>query len=205
METILLGGIIHPISSEPLEEGYITIKNGRIIEIERGRPPQEMLKGSEVIDCSEKHILPGLIDAHTHLGILEEKAGEIGKDNNETSNPLVPHLRALDGVNPNDPAFTDALWAGVTTVMTGPGSNNPVGGLNMAVKTYGNIIDQMVIKNPTGLKLALGENLVTHFANNAPVTRMGTAALIREMFYRHRISKAARVRKLEYQDHPWRQ
>lgn len=203
METILLGGIIHPISSEPLEEGYITIKNGRIIEIERGRPPQEMLKGSEVIDCSEKHILPGLIDAHTHLGILEEKAGEIGKDNNETSNPLVPHLRALDGVNPNDPAFTDALRAGVTTVMTGPGSNNPVGGLNMAVKTYGNIIDQMVIKNPTGLKLALGENpMVTHgAANNAPVTRMGTAALIREMFYRAQdYQRLQESGKLEYRD-----
>lgn len=204
-ETMLFGGAIYPICSESFEEGYIILKNGKIHDMGKGNPSREMLQNKEVHNCKGKYILPGLIDAHTHLGILEEKTGEIGKDNNETSLPVAPHLRALDGVNPNDAGFRDALCAGVTTVMTGPGSNNPVGGLNMAVKTVGNVIDQMVVKNPTGLKLALGENpMVTHgSSNHTPVTRMGTVALIREMFYRARDYQVLRdTGKLEYRELP---
>jgi imidazolonepropionase-like amidohydrolase len=203
MEIVIIGGVIHPICSQTLDEGYIILKNGRIFDIKSGRPPQKVTYGKEVHDYRGKHILPGFIDAHTHLGILEEKMGEIGKDNNETSSPVAPHLRALDAVNPNDAGFADALHAGVTTVMTGPGSNNPVGGLNLAVKTYGTIIDQMVVKNPTGLKLALGENpMTTHGSqNNMPVTRMGIMALIREMFVRAQDYKSLKdSKKLQYRD-----
>ncbi|MBE3101872.1 MAG: amidohydrolase, partial [Firmicutes bacterium] len=131
------------------------------------------------------------------------KIGEIGKDNNETSDPIAPHLRALDAVNPNDVGFMDALRAGITVVMTGPGSNNPVGGLNMAVKTYGTIIDQMVIKNPTGLKLALGENPINTYGskNNMPVTRMGIMALIRTMFTKAQDYKIQRdTNNIKYKD-----
>ncbi|HHT64474.1 MAG: amidohydrolase family protein [Caldicoprobacterales bacterium] len=204
-ETILSGGVIYPICSESIEKGYIIFKNGKIYDMGKGSPSEEMLRDREEHHCMGKHILPGLIDAHTHLGILEEQTGEIGKDNNETSLSVAPHLRALDGVNPYDAGFQDALRAGVTTVMTGPGSNNPVGGLNMAVKTAGRIIDQMVVKNPAGLKLALGENpMATHgSSNHAPVTRMGTVALIREMFYRAQDYQTLRdTGKLEYRELP---
>ena len=203
MEIVILGGTIHPICSESMEEGYIILKNGKILDIGKGKPSQKVIYGREVHDYRGHHILPGFVDAHTHLGILEEKMGEIGKDNNETSIPVAPHLRALDAVNPNDAGFKDALRAGVTTVMTGPGSNNPVGGLNLAVKTYGTIIDQMVVKNPTGLKLALGENPMTAYGsqNNMPVTRMGIMALIREMFVRAQDYKKQKdSKKLEYRD-----
>jgi imidazolonepropionase-like amidohydrolase len=203
MEIIILGGPIYPISSETMDEGYIILKNGKILDVERGMPSSRLIYGKEVHDYRGKHILPGFIDAHTHLGILEEKMGEVGKDNNEISEPVIPHLRALDAVNPNDIGFHDALCAGVTTVMTGPGSNNPVGGLNLAVKTYGTIIDQMIVKNPTGLKLALGENpMVTHGSqNNMPVTRMGTMALIREMLVRAQDYKKLKAsKKLQYRD-----
>ncbi len=183
-EMVLHGGVIHPITSEDMKEGYVVIENGRIKHIGHGILPLDQRQGREVVDLQGKHLMPGFIDAHTHLGILEENVGEIGKDNNETSGPVAPHLRAIDAVNPQDVGFRDAIRAGVTTVMTGPGSNNPVGGLNMAIKTHGTIIDKMIIKNPVGLKLALGENPMTTYGpkSTMPVTRMGVMGLIRGMF-----------------------
>lgn len=144
----------------------------------------EKEKGIRTIDLKEGFVLPGLIDCHTHVGIIEEGSGKIGVDNNEISDPVTPNLRGIDGVNPLDMAFQDAVKSGITAVMTGPGSNNVVGGLNLVVKTHGNIIDQMVIRNPAGLKVAFGENPITTYGQDkrAPVTRMGTASLIRELF-----------------------
>ena len=137
-----------------------------------------------IIDINENYVLPGLIDCHTHLGIIEEATGKIGVDNNETSDSVTPHLRALDAINSRDIAFEEAIKAGVTTVMIGPGSNNAVGGLNVVIKTAGKIIDQMIVRSPAGLKIALGENPITTYGSKSkcPVTRMGTSALIRELF-----------------------
>lgn len=139
-----------------------------------------------VIDIEEHYALPGFIDCHTHMGIIEEATGKLGIDNNETSNPVTPHLRAIDGINPLDISFKDAVRAGVTCVMSGPGSNNAVGGLNTVLKTYGKIIDKMVVKNPYGLKIALGEDPMSCYGNSGkcPVTRMGVTSLIRELFMR---------------------
>jgi imidazolonepropionase-like amidohydrolase len=138
----------------------------------------------KLINVNENYILPGLIDCHTHMGIIEEGTGKLGIDNNETSCPVTPELRAIDGVNPNDISFYDAVKSGITCVMSGPGSNNVVGGQNILIKTYGNIIDNMVVKNPLGLKIAFGEDPMTFYGSKGkcPVTRMGTAALIRELF-----------------------
>lgn len=159
----------------------ILIENNKIKDI---HPRIEREEGIPFIDLREAYILPGFIDCHTHLGIIEEATGKIGVDNNEISDPITPNLRAIDAVNPMDIAFKDALRCGITTVMSGPGSDNPVGGLSIALKTSGRIIDQMVIKNPVGLKIALGENPITTYGKDkkAPVTRMGTASLIRELF-----------------------
>ena len=140
----------------------------------------------DVMDIRENYVLPGLIDCHTHLGIIEEATGKIGIDNNETSDPVTPHLRGLDAINPFDIAFGDAVRSGITTVMSGPGSNNAVGGHNLAMKTHGKIIDKMLVKSPVGFKIALGENPISTYGKNdkSPVTRMGIAALIRELFMR---------------------
>lgn len=149
---------------------------------------EKNLPADKIIDAQEKKVMPGLIDAHCHVGMFEDSLGFEGDDGNEDSDPVMPHLRAIDGINPFDRGFSDACSAGVTTVVTGPGSANPVGGQFAAVKTYGIFVDDMVIKAPAAMKFALGENpkCVYNEKEEAPVTRMGTMALIRELLIKSR-------------------
>lgn len=141
-----------------------------------------------VIDAQGATLYPGFIDAHTHLGMFEDGLGFEGDDGNEDTDPCTPQLRAIDAVNPLDRCFQEAREAGVTTVLTGPGSANPIGGQFAAIKTDGKCIDDMVIRAPAAMKFALGENpkSVYHDKNTAPVTRMATSALIREQLYKAR-------------------
>lgn len=180
--TLIRNGLITDIGSGDVYKKDILIENGRISEI--SDKIYYETKNINTIDAKEQYILPGLIDCHTHLGIIEEATGKIGVDNNETSEPVTPHLRGIDAINPMDIAFNDAIRSGITTVMSGPGSDNAVGGLSAAIKTSGVIIDKMILKDPAGFKIALGENPITTYGTNkrCPVTRMGTASLIRELF-----------------------
>ena len=167
-------------SKDPIENGYIRFHN-LIEEIgemkDYKNDPQET-----VYDACGKYVFPGFIDAHTHLGMFEDSLGFEGDDGNEESDPITPHLRAIDAINPNDRYFTEARRAGVTSVATGPGSANPISGQFCAMKTYGSVIDDMIIKEPVAMKFSFGENpkTVYHGKNQQPVTRMATAALIRE-------------------------
>ncbi len=183
-ELLIKRGLLLDIDTNEAYPSEILIQNGKITEI--GKEINYESPDLELLDAKEGFILPGLIDCHTHLGIIEESVGKIGVDNNETSDPVTPHLRGIDAINPMDVAFGDAVRSGVTTVMSGPGSNNAVGGLSTAIKTHGTIIDDMIVKDPIGLKIALGENPISTYGidGKAPVTRMGTSALIRELFMR---------------------
>lgn len=136
----------------------------------------------KVLDLAGKTVLPGFIDAHTHLGILEEIYQDDGDDLNEFTEPVTPELRALDAVNPLDLGFRDAVSGGVTAVMTGPGSANVVGGTNLVMKTAGNSYEEMVLVAQAGLKVAFGENPKRVFGEQkkVPCTRMGIAALLRQ-------------------------
>jgi imidazolonepropionase-like amidohydrolase len=132
----------------------------------------------EVLDLTGKVVLPGFVDAHTHIGIWGDGEGRSAYDGNERTQPVVGKVNALDATNPLQRSFAGAREGGITSVQIVPGSSNPIGGLGFACKTAGTIIDEMVIKNPTGLKGAMGEN--PKRAHNR--TRMGIAALIREYF-----------------------
>ncbi|MCD8390686.1 MAG: amidohydrolase, partial [Firmicutes bacterium] len=155
----------------------------------------------EEIDARGAVVMPGLIDAHCHVGMFEDAVGFEGDDGNEDTDPVTPHLRAIDAVNPFDRAFSDALKAGITTVVTGPGSANAVGGQFAALKTAGTCVDDMIIKAPCAMKMALGENPKTVYneKSQAPVTRMGTMALIRELFVK---AEEYRRRTEEYENDP---
>lgn len=140
----------------------------------------------EIILAQGRYVTPGFIDAHCHIGICENGMGFEGDDVNEITNPITPALRGLDGINPLDQSFSEAREAGVTTVLTGPGSANVIGGSFCALKTFGNTIEDMLIKEPAALKAALGENPKRCYneKKSAPMTRMATAALLREAFYK---------------------
>lgn len=162
------------------ENGYVTVQDGMIAAV--GDMSAYTPSGGEVVDAAGALLLPGFIDAHSHLGMWEDSLGFEGDDGNEDTEPVTPQLRAIDAVNPMDKCFREAVAAGVTTVLTGPGSANPIAGSWCAVKICGRRIDDMVLDPAIGMKFALGENpkSVYHGKNQAPVTRMATAALIRE-------------------------
>jgi imidazolonepropionase-like amidohydrolase len=174
------------MAGQTIDPGYVLIENGKISAIGPLADLPQPAPDADVVDLSGKWIVPGLIDAHTHVGIGEQGFGREGMDTNETTDPVTPQVRAIDATNPDDEAFRDALAAGVTAVNVMPGSANVVGGLAFAVKTYGSRIDQMVLRNPTGMKAAMGENPKrTHGdAKRMPSTRLGIAALFRDLCVR---------------------
>ncbi len=141
-----------------------------------------------VIDARERYLTPGIIDAHCHVGISEEGIGNEGADYNEVNDPVHPELRAIDAIKPQDEGIVEAMKAGVTTVSTGPGSANVIGGTFCIMKTKGTVIDQMVIKAESAMKMALGENPKRVYGgkNQTPNTRMASAALIRDALIKAR-------------------
>lgn len=174
------GARIITVSGKMFNRGTVLIESGKIKAVGEDI---SVPAGANILDASGKIVMPGLIDPHCHVGILEEIFQE-GDDVNEMSDPVTPHLRAIDAINPEDAGFADALEGGVTTVITGPGSGNVVGGFNLAMKTSGKVVDRMILKNPVGLKIAFGENpkRVYGSGKKSPMTRMATAALLRENF-----------------------
>lgn len=168
-----------------IRNGYVLIKGSKIIDV---GPMPFCPKDEESFDLGGKVIYPGFIDAHCHIGMWADGAGFEGDDGNEDTDPATPQLRAVDAINPKDNCFKEALMAGVTTVVTGPGSANPVAGQMAAIKTYGSRVDDMVVKAPVAMKFALGENPKNtyHGKDQTPSTRMATAAVIREQLMKAR-------------------
>ncbi len=163
------------------ELGYIAIKNGKI-EAVGASFDQEKYQDYKVIDAQGKMVTPGLVDPHCHIGVMEEGIQFEGNDTNETTNPIYPELRGLDSVYPHDRAFSYASKSGVTSVVTGPGSANVIGGTFTALKTVGKTVDEMVFKEEVCIKMALGENPKRVYSQQKknPSTRMASAALMRE-------------------------
>lgn len=157
----------------------LLIDKGKIVSIAKNINPTERM---QIIDASGLRVYPGFIDAHSHIGIAEEKRTNQGDESNEGTNPVTPCVRAIDAINPMDSAFHNALAAGVTGVMVGPGSANPIGGQFAFIKTHGRRIDDMIVMAPAAIKIAFGENPMTNYGTNGniPSTRMGIASLIRE-------------------------
>jgi imidazolonepropionase-like amidohydrolase len=179
---LLKNATIYPITSEPIKYGDVLIDNGKIAKVGVNLATEKNVK---MINCGEHYLLPGFIDVHTHLGLYDEGTGWAGNDANETAEALTPHIRAIDGAYPLDPAFTDAVKSGITTAHIMPGSANVIGGTTSVIKTTGKNIKRMIVQEVAGLKIALGENpkRIHSHGNSDSITRMGIMGMLREAFY----------------------
>ncbi len=165
-----------------IEDATILVDGARIEAVGRGlKVPADCT----LIEARNLFIAPGFIDAHTHIGLEEEIYRVEGDDVNETSDPITPHLRALDGINFMDLAFTDALRGGVTRTFCVPGSANIIGGQGICLKSWADSAAGMIYKEPWGLKAALGENPKRVYSGQkkSPITRMANASLLREALF----------------------
>ena len=182
---LIQNGHIKPMVGPDLENGAVLIgDDGKILRLSQ---TIEAPEGCQVIDAQGRLVTPGCVDAHCHIGLDNEAVGWEGKDYNEIIDPVTPQMRAIDSIYPQDEAFALALQGGVTIACTGPGSANVVGGTFVAIKLWGNRVDNMIVKDPIAMKCAFGENPKRCYgqgAKKAPMTRMGVAAVLRELLFK---------------------
>jgi len=174
----IVGGRVVPIASADIPDGTVLIENGKIVAVGDSVAVPD---GATVVDASGSWVLPGFIEAHGHVGVSEEAEGWAGQDTNEMTEPVTAQVRAIDAINPADLGFRDAISGGVLAVNVNPGSGNPIGGQTVALKCWGRTVDQMTLRQPSGMKSALGENPKRVYGEQkkTPSTRLGTAAVIR--------------------------
>ncbi|WP_026066416.1 amidohydrolase [Actinoalloteichus spitiensis] len=183
MNVAIRGGYVVPVDGEPISGGTVLIQDGRITAVGPDSSV-EVPAGVSIVDASGQWVLPGFVESHAHLGVHEEGEGWAGNDTNEMTDPNGGRLRALDGINPAEQGFRDALAGGVTTSVIKPGSGNPIGGQTVAVKNWGRTVDEMLLRHPVSVKSALGENPKRVYGEQKrlPSTRLGVAAVIRDAF-----------------------
>jgi imidazolonepropionase-like amidohydrolase len=177
----ITGGYVVPVTGEAIEGGTVLIEDGKIIAVGTAADV-DVPDDAEIVDASGTWVLPGFVEAHGHAGVGEEGLGWEGRDYNEMTDPNGARLRAIDGINPDDQGFRDALAGGVTTMVVKPGSGNPIGGQTAAVKVWGRTVEDMLVKAPVSMKSALGENPKRVYGEQKklPSTRLGVAAVIRD-------------------------
>ena len=182
---LIKNGHIKPMVGDEIVNGCIlTGDDGKIIAIGQSLEAPE---GTQVIDAGGRLVTPGCVEAHCHIGLDNQAVGWEGKDYNEMVDPVTPQMRAIDSIYPQDEAFPLAVQGGVTTCCTGPGSANVLGGTFVAIKTYGNRVDNMIVKDAVAMKCAFGENPKRCYGQagkKAPMTRMGVASTLREALFK---------------------
>lgn len=180
---LIKNGSILTMASEPIELGEVLVNNGKIISVGKDL---NLPDGCQVIDANGGYVMPGIIDAHCHIGMWEDGIGFEGDDVNEITDPATPQLRAIDAINPMDRSFVEAYENGVTCVCTGPGSANVIGGQFATIKTKGKRVDDMIVQPVASMKVAFGENPKRCYSSKkqTPSTRMATASILREYLFK---------------------
>ena len=184
---LIKNGYIKTMAGDDIKNGCVLIDdNGKIAAVGADVSAPD---GTQIIDAEGRLVTPGCVDAHCHIGLHNEAVGWEGRDYNEIVDPITPQMRAIDSINPQDEAFREAIEGGVTSACTGPGSANVVGGTFVAIKLVGKRVDNMIIKDPIAMKCAFGENPKRCYGQSgrkSPMTRMATAALLRELLFKTR-------------------
>ncbi len=184
---LIKNGYIKTMAGYDIKNGCVLIDdNGKIAAVGADVSAPD---GTQIIDAEGRLVTPGCVDAHCHIGLHNEAVGWEGRDYNEIVDPITPQMRAIDSINPQDEAFREAIEGGVTSACTGPGSANVVGGTFVAIKLVGKRVDNMIIKDPIAMKCAFGENPKRCYGQSgrkSPMTRMATAALLRELLFKTR-------------------
>jgi imidazolonepropionase-like amidohydrolase len=198
MDVAITGGYVVPVDGAPVEGGTVLIIDGRIASV-GAAAEVDVPDGVTEVDASGCWVLPGFIDAHAHLGVIEDGEAWPGDDVNEMTDPNGARFRAIDAINPADVGFDDALSGGVTSAVVKPGSGNPIGGMTIAVKTWGRTVDEMAFRTSVSVKSALGENPKRVYGNKdkTPSTRLGVAAILRGAFVDARNYQAQRAHKAD--------
>jgi len=182
---LIKNGYIKPMAGADIPNGCVLIGDeGKILSV---AATIDVPEGCRIIDAEGRLVTPGCVEAHCHIGLDNQAMGWEGHDYNEIADPITPHMRAIDSINPQDEAFELAIRGGVTSACTGPGSANVVGGTFVAIKLYGKRVDKMIIKDPIAMKCAFGENPKRCYgqgSKRSPMTRMATAALLREVLFK---------------------
>ncbi|RJR42930.1 MAG: amidohydrolase [Desulfobacteraceae bacterium] len=193
----VINGTIYTMTNGIINKGTVLIDNRRIADVGVNlRVPE----GAEIYDAEGSVIIPGMVDAHCHTGIFPDGVGLSESDGNEMTDPVTPHLRGIDAVHPEDMAFRDLREAGITTVNTGPGSANLIGGQFVCLKTKkASTVEEMIVMAPSGMKMALGENPKRTYGDRKtlPSTRMGNAAQLRSVL---QSAMNYREKKLRHQE-----
>lgn len=193
MTKAIIGGYVVPVEGEPIDGGTVLISGGKIVAVSRDADV-EVPDDADVTDAAGAWVLPGFVDAHAHLGVHEDGEGWSGNDTNEMTDANGARFRAVDGIDPQEVGFDDALLGGVTSVVVKPGSGNPIGGRTVGVKTWGRTTFDTVFADGVSVKSALGENPKRIYGekDKTPATRLGVAAVIREAFTKARNYAAQR-------------
>ncbi len=199
---VLKDAVIHTVANGTIT-GSVAIEDNKIVMV----GDFELPKDAEVIDCTDKQITPGFIDAHCHVGVFNEGMGDMGNDGNDATSPTTPQVKAADGIYPEDEAFKDAVSNGVTTLCIGPGSANVIGGQMCVVKPISHILEEMLVNDYVGLKCAFGENPKRVYGSKGtmPETRMGVAAVLRKALQdadSYRIKRDFQLSKPQKDDEP---
>jgi imidazolonepropionase-like amidohydrolase len=183
MDVAITGGYVVPVDGEPVDGGTVLVRDGKIVAV-GAAADVDVPDGVDEVDASGCWVLPGFLESHAHLGVHEDGEAWAGNDTNEMTDPNGARFRALDGINPADIGFVDALSGGVTSSVIKPGSGNPIGGQTIAVKNWGRTVDEMVFRESVSVKSALGENPKRVYGEKGktPSTRLGVAAVLREAF-----------------------
>ena len=183
---LIKNGYIKSMAGPDIPNGCVLIgDDGKIVSVAADIEAPE----AAVIDAEGRLVTPGCVDAHCHIGLDNEACGWEGHDHNEMTDPVTPQMRAIDSINPMDESFPNAIRGGVTTACTGPGSANVVGGTFTTIKLVGKRVDKMIVKDAVAMKCAFGENPKRCYGQagkKSPMTRMGTAAVLRELLFKSR-------------------